>query len=506
MIILDKRSCIYRYGVHVELSTVEAIRREIAKRRKPSRSLSGITIVAVMTAPYPCPHGRCIYCPGGPEFGTPQSYYGDEPALMRAKAVGYHPYKQMIVRLSTYEALGHPIDKVEVIVMGGTFLAMPLDYQEWFITMVFEGANNYPQPEPPKDYVTLEEAHLKNETAKVRIVGLTIETRPDWAKEKQADAMLRYGATKVELGVQTIYDDILKRIERGHSVKDTIEATRILKDCGFKIVYHIMPGLPGSDFDRDIDMVREIFENPDYRPDMLKIYPTLVVEGTKLYEMWKRGEYKALTDEEAIELISEMYRYIPKWVRIMRIQRDVPAQFIIAGPRMGNLRQLVEKRALEKGIKINEIRFREAGLRLWKEGILVKPESLTLYRETYEASNGVEVFLAFEDRETETIVGFLRLRYPSDKAHRKEIDGKTVIVRELHVYGVELGIGWSSTDTAYQHRGLGRKLMFLAEEIALNEFDARKILVISGVGAREYYRKLGYYRPSDSPYMIKYLR
>ena len=474
-------------------------------RKKPVRTLSGVTIVAVMTHPYPCPHGRCVYCPGGPDCGTPQSYYGEEPALMRAVRVGYHPYRQVNVRLRMYERHGHPYHKVELIVMGGTFLAMPIDYQEWFITMVFEAMNRYPNPEPPKEFVSLEDAQLRNEFAKVRCVGLTIETRPDWAKEKHANMMLKYGATRVELGIQSIYEDVLEKVERGHTVKDSIEATRILKDSGFKIVYHIMPGLPGSDWDRDIEMIKEVFSNPDFMPDMLKIYPTLVVKGTKLYEWWKQGKYHALSDEEAIELISEMYRYIPKWVRVMRVQRDMPAKYIEAGPKKGNLRELVEKRCKEKSIPIREIRYREVGIKLLKEGIEPDPKRLTITRTVYEASGGVEVFLAVEDPIADIIVGFLRLRYPSEKAHRPEIDSKTTIIRELHVYGPEVPIGGKPV-FEWQHRGWGSRLLEEAERISVEWFDARKILVLSGIGVREYYRMKGYHRPVGSPYMAKYLR
>ncbi|MEM4502651.1 MAG: tRNA uridine(34) 5-carboxymethylaminomethyl modification radical SAM/GNAT enzyme Elp3 [Ignisphaera sp.] len=471
------------------------------KIRRPTRMLSGITVVAVMSKPYPCPHGKCIYCPGGPDQGTPQSYIGNEPALMRGLQTNFDPYLQMQLRLSQYEAIGHVPSKVEVIVMGGTFTAMPLDYQEWFIINIYEAANRYPNPRPER-LPSLEEAHTRNEKAQIRIVGLTLETRPDWCREKHVDHMLRLGATKVEIGVQSIYDDVLERIGRGHSVRDTIEATRILKDSGYKVVYHIMPGLPGSDLDRDIQMVREIFENPDFRPDMLKIYPTLVVEGTKLYDMWRRGEYKALSDEEAIELISEFYRYIPRWVRVMRIQRDIPAQLIVAGPKKANLRELVEKRVLEKGIEIKEIRFREVGRQEFYRGI--KPVNIEIVKEVYEASKGIEVFLSAEDSARGVVVGLLRLRIPSMYAHRVEVDSRTAIVRELHVYGLQVPIG-SRAEDSWQHRGWGSRLLAVAEEIARYEFNCTKMLILSGVGAREYYRRLGYTRPYNSPYMVKQL-
>ncbi len=469
--------------------------------RKPSRMLSGVTVVAVMTHPLPCP-GQCIYCPGGPGYNAPKSYFGEEPALRRARRNEFHPYKQVWNRLKQYEYLRQKPSKIEVIVMGGTFLAAPPRYREWFIAMIFEGLNRYPDPIPPRKW-DLEEAQLRNETAKHRCVGLTIETRPDYGYEKHADEMLRYGATRVELGVQSIYDDVLEKVRRGHGVRETIESTRILRDAGFKIVYHIMPGLPGSDPDRDIEMVKEIFENPDFRPDMLKIYPTEVVEGTELYKWWLEGRYKPYDDETAIEVISEMYRYIPKYVRVMRIRRDIPAHEVIAGTHYSNLREFVEKRCLEKGIKIREIRFREVGLQMWKYNRVPNPKYIEITRTTYEAGGGIEEFLAVEDTRNDIIIGFLRMRIPSEKAHRPEIDSRTAIIRELHVYGPELPVG--EHGFSWQHRGWGSKLLREAERIAVEEYDIRKMLVLSGVGVREYYRKHGYYRPPNSPYMHKIL-
>ena len=470
--------------------------------KRPSRVLSGVTVVAVMTAPYPCPHGKCAYCPGGPEYGTPQSYYGDEPALMRALRVGYDPYEQVRVRLRQYEYLGYRPSKVDVIVMGGTFTALPEHYQEWFVTSLFEAFNRYPEDRPEK-LPSLEEAQLRNETARIRVVGLTFETRPDHISEYVVNRLLYLGGTRVEIGVQSIYDDVLRIVERGHTVKETIKATQLLKDSGFKVVYHIMPGLPGSNFERDLEMVRELFENPDFRPDMLKIYPTLVVKGTKLYQWWVEGRYKALSDEEAVELISEMYRYIPKWVRIMRIQRDLPAQYIEAGPKKGNLRELVELRALSKGIKINEIRFREVGRSLLLRG--KKLTNVEVLVTEYEASGGVEVFISAEDIQNDVLVGLLRLRIPSEKAFRPEIDSKTAIIRELHVYGPQLPVGEEPRDIDTQHLGVGAKLLKKAEEVAYSKYDKRKILILSGIGVREYYRKLGYWREKNSPYMMKLL-
>ena len=470
--------------------------------KKPTRMLSGVTVIAVMTHPLPCPF-NCIYCPGGPGWNAPKSYFGNEPALRRARRNEFHPYKQVHERLKQYYYLGHKPSKIEIIVMGGTFLATPPRYQEWFITMIFEALNRYPEKQPPRKW-SLQDAQLRNETALHRCVGLTIETRPDYGYEEHADKMLYYGATRVELGVQSIYDDVLKLVNRGHGVEETIRSTRILRDAGFKIVYHVMIGLPGSDPDRDIAMMKEIFENPDYRPDMLKIYPTEVVEGTVLYEWWKNGKYKPYTDEEAIEVISEMYRYIPKYVRVMRIRRDIPAQEVAAGTRKANLREYVEKRCREKGIPIREIRYREVGRQAYKYGRFPDPKNIGITRITYEAGGGIEEFLAVEDKAKDIIIGFIRMRIPSEKAHRPEIDEHTAIIRELHVYGPQLPVG--EHGESWQHRGWGSLLLREAERIAREEYDARKILVLSGIGVREYYRRHGYYRPLNSPYMHKVLR
>ncbi len=475
--------------------------------RKLSRVLSGVAPVAVMTKPYPCPHGKCLYCPGGPDQGTPQSYVGEEPALMRAIRVGYDPYLQTLSRLKQYhEVLGYFPSKVELIVMGGTFPAMPRSYQEWFIAMALEAMNDYPFNRAPKT-VDLASAQLRNEAASVRCIAMTIETRPDWTREEHVDFMLYLGATRVELGVQSIYDDVLERVRRGHTVRDVVEATRVAKDSGLKVAYHIMPGLPGSSYDKDLEMVKEIFSNPDYRPDYLKIYPTIVVKGTGLYELWIKGSYTPYTDEEAVELISEMYRYIPEYVRVIRVQRDVPVKYIEAGPRKGNLRELVEEKCLEKGIAIREIRWREIGRQIYKLGKVPRESCIKMKRLVYEASGGTEVFLSVEEECSDALMGFLRLRIPSERAHRPEVDSSTAIVRELHVYGLMTPIGAKPQSILeVQHKGFGKRLLLEAERISLEEYGMRKILVLSGIGAREYYRKLGYSRLEGSPYMVKLLK
>ncbi len=478
-------------------------RPTVRKLRKPVRAASGVTVVAIMTKPYPCPHGRCIYCPGGPEYGTPQSYLEDSPAAARALRYNFDPYEQVRARLRQYVAMGHTPSKVELIIMGGTFAALPLDYQEWFVTMALEAMNRFPKPKP-KRWVSLEAAQRRNEKARIRCVGITFETRPDWAKERHIDRMLWLGGTRVEIGVQSIYDDVLVRIRRGHTVEDTIEATRLLKDAAFKVCYHIMPGLPGSDLDRDIEMFKTIFEDPNFRPDMLKIYPTVVVPGTELYHMWKRGEYRPLSTEEALELLLKVMPLIPKWVRIMRIQRDIPLHHVVAGIVIGNLRQVLEQEIIRRGIKSREIGFGEVGLRMVRYGEYPDPRDIKLLREDYEASGGIEIFLSFEDTKRDLLIGFLRMRIPSEKAHRWEIDQHTALIRELHVYGPQVPVG-EKHELAWQHKGYGSRLLAEAERIAREEFDMRRILVISGIGVRDYYRRRGYRRHPHSNYMLKYI-
>ncbi len=464
--------------------------REIL-RLKPVRTISGVAVVAVMTSPAKCPHGRCTPCPGGVERGTPQSYTGLEPAAMRGMQHGYDPYKQVSARLKELKSIGHDVSKVEIIVMGGTFIARSRDYRESFMLGIYNALNTFERDVKPA--TSLEEAKAENEKAKARCVGVTFETRPDYARREHIIEMLRYGGTKVELGVQSVYDDVLEKIKRGHGVRETIEATKLLKDAAFKVGYHVMPGLPGSSFERDLRMLREIFENPDFRPDYLKIYPTLVVEGTELYEMWRRGEYEPYTTEEVVELIARVKRYFPEWVRVQRIQRDIPVKAAI-GLDKGNVRQLVHARLRQLGYSCRCIRCREVGHKR------VPPEEYRkaeLVVRKYEASGGEEYFISYEISEYDAIVGFIRLRFPDEPFVNAIRDA--ALIRELHVYGKAVGVGRESD--AFQHRGFGERLLKEAEEIAKEEYD--RIAVISGVGVRPYYRKFGYEREFE--YMVKRL-
>ena len=463
-------------------------------RNKPVRTLSGVAVVAVMTKPLPCP-GKCIYCPGGlnNSIPTPQSYTGREPAARRASQLNYDPFLQVQYRIRQLEAIGHSPEKIELIIMGGTFLAAPPEYKRWFIRGIYEGLLGKKYPDK-----SLPELQRMLETHKYRLIGLTIETRPDFCYEEHVDEMLSYGATRVEIGVQTLHNEILMRIKRGHTVEATRKAFRIAKDAGFKIVAHMMLNLPFTDPKLDIESFKILFNDPDFRPDMIKIYPTAVIKGTVLYEMWKRGDYKPYPEEELIRVIGEVKKMLPPWVRVQRVQRDIPLPLIETGYTTGNLRQVVQQYMAERGWRCRCIRCREVGLNYFKYGIV--PENVKMLIRKYMASNGEEIFISFEDVKKDLIIGFLRLRKPSDYAHRPEVTHNTMIIRELHVYGELIPVGSNQSDS-WQHKGYGRKLLSAAEKIAVEEYDAKKILIISGIGVREYYRRFGYKK--EGPYMSK---
>ena len=466
-------------------------------RRKATRTISGITVIAVMTQPYPCPQPEpCAYCPGGPPFGVPQSYTGFEPAAMRGLQNEFDPYLQVKSRIEQLQAIGHNVDKIELIIMGGTFPATPLDYQTWFIQRCLDAITD-------NESASLEEAKKNAETSKIRNVGITVETRPDWAKERHVDHMLGMGVTRGELGVQNPNDEIYRLVGRTHSVQDVIEATRIMKDSGLKIVYHLMPGLPGSNLKNDLKAFKEIFTGPDFKPDMIKIYPCLVLKGTKAYKWYREGTYKPYTNEEAVNLIVEVKKIIPPWIRIMRVQRDIPAPLIIAGVNRGNLRQLVQQELREQGVRCRCIRCREVGHKMLTDEVKPCPEKVKILTIKYEASKGEEIFISAEDPENDVLIGYLRLRIPSEKAHRPEIKAEPCsIVRELHVYGPLVPVG-KHLASAWQHKGYGAILLGEAERITKEDYDLKKILVISALGTKQYYMRFSY--NYDGVYMSKML-
>ncbi|MBI2659613.1 tRNA uridine(34) 5-carboxymethylaminomethyl modification radical SAM/GNAT enzyme Elp3 [Candidatus Woesearchaeota archaeon] len=580
---------------------------------KPVRTISGVSPIALMSEPYPCPHtmkgiGPCTYCPGGPgsPFGNvPQSYTGKEPSTRRSIRNNYDPYLIVFNRLEHYVAMGKIPDKAELIIQGGTFTFFPKAYQEYFVKYALKAMNDFSRLffdshgaldilkfkkffELPRlvlgedertqkvhkklthiknldlddlkakknieelffngffdfeknknnalgkqennqqnetiaseqnglltsiEYanilaiknlqnklktennsnLTLKQIQKGNETALIRCVGLTIETKSDFGKLYHGNLMLELGCTRVEIGIQSIYDEVLEATSRGNTVADNIESIRILKDLGFKINAHYMPGLPLTTKEMDLIGLKTLFENPDYKPDMLKLYPCMVMEGTKLYDDWKNGKFNPLTTKEAAEMISEAKKFVPKWVRVMRVQRDIPSYITSAGVDRTNLRQYVEKICREKGIKCRCIRCREAGFHS-----MANFNNIQTTITEYEASGGKEFFIAAEDLKNDVLFGFCRLRFPSQFL-RPEITENSALIRELHVFSAAAQIGKRSDDS-FQHRGIGKNLLLKAEETA-KQNGKDKMVIISGIGAREYFRKLGYVL--EGPYMVK---
>lgn len=499
---------------------------------KPTRTLSGVAPLAIMTLPWGCAHGKCVFCPGGPNsyFGNvPQSYTGHEPSTMRAIRANYDPYVIVFARLEQYLVTGHTPEKADVIVQGGTFPAMPVELQNEIVRDIFKAMNDFSDEffvdgeldfEKFKDFFELpgdvydkirsdnikaktlnlkndnikdlEYEKNRNENAKIRCIGLTIETKPDWGLLEHGNLMLEQGCTRVELGIQSLSDDVLKLTHRGHGLQESIDSSRILKDLGFKLNYHFMLGLPGTTHEKELEELKQLFTDSCFKPDMLKVYPTMVSKGTALYAWWKIGKYKPIDADSAAEIISEFKRSVPKWCRIMRVQRDIPPKVMEAGPMMSNLRQLVEQKCIEKGIKCNCIRCREVE----RNGKAENPE-LTVTE--YESSGGKEFFIAVEDLKNNVLIGFNRLRFPSQSL-RPEITDKSGIIREIHVYGESAPIGKPGN---YQHKGYGKLMMKKAEEIC-RENGKNKLLVIAGVGVRQYFKQQLEY-VQDGPYVSKIL-
>ena len=468
----------------------ERARVEPVLRKKPTRSISGVTIVTVQSSPEACPHGKCIYCPGGPEFGTAQSYTGDEPAARRAARWSFDPYGQTLGRLTDLHKTGHPTDKVDFIIQGGTFTAREESYQREFVKRALDAMNG-------RDAASLAEAQAWNETAHSRMIGLTIETKPDWAMAPHVDLSLELGCTRYELGVQTVFDDVLKLTHRGHTMAETVEAFQVVKDAGLKLCAHVMPGQPGSTPERDLETFRQMFADPRFAPDMLKVYPTLVIAGTPLHKMWQLGKFTPLAEDDAVDLLAKAKAMAPPWLRIQRIDRDIPSPRIEAGVKKLNLRELAQAEMARRGTRCRCIRCREAGHVANKAGRA--PRDITLLSSSYPSAGGTEHFLSLEDKEQDILVGFVRLREPSPDAHRPEVQD-ALLLRELKVFGSEVPIGEHRGEGHHQHKGHGARLTSAGEDLA-RRLGKRRVVVTAGVGVREYYRKLGYERLG--PYMAK---
>ena len=494
-------------------------------KTKPNRTLSGVSPVAVMTMPSNCPpQAMCTFCPGGlkSQFGdTPKSYTGNEPASMRARRNLYDPYLQVFNRLEHYVLLNQDISKCDVIVMGGTFTAFAKQYQENFVKYIFKAMNDFSgmffkndeldyekfsnffeldkefrdeerlkkiirKVSSLKGTCGLKEEQKRNEKSNCRVIGLTIETRPDCVDIKIGNFMLDLGATRIELGIQSMDDEVLKYFRRGHGTRESVAAIKLLRNLGFKLNFHYMIFYNTK---KELDNMKKLFSDENYRPDMLKIYPCMIFPGTELHEEFKKGNYKEVTTEQAAEMISEFIRHVERYSRIMRIQRDIPPKLAEGGVDRSNLRQYVDELCKKKGIESRDIRAREIGR---NEKIIDD----NIYVDEYNASKGKEFFISIGK---DPLMGFVRLRFPSESL-REEITNNSGIIRELHVYSSALKVG--SKGDSYQHKGCGKRLMEKAEEIC-RENGKNKLLVISGVGVKEYYRKLGY--KDDGVYVSKSL-
>jgi len=479
--------------------------------KRAVRTLSGVAIITVLTKPFPCP-GQCVYCPSEP--GMPKSYISDEPAANRALKLKFDPFKQVYTRIKALEANGHPTDKIELIVKGGTWNAYPPAYQYWFILRCFEACNkrlpsaDFSLSSPRGSGMVAAAAitrsktadgrlikklitqQIKNESAKHRIIGLTLETRPDFINKKTTEQMREMGCTRIEMGVQTTDEKTLKKIRRGHNVQAVKSATRLLKEFGFKVDYHLMPQLPGSTPAKDLKMMLSIFSDADFRPDMIKIYPCTVIKNTELYNWLKAGKYKPYSAKKLADTLIKFKCRVPRYMRISRLIRDIPGGHIMAGNKMTNLRQVIQAEMNNTKLECKCLRCREVGHRNAPEKI--SAHRIKLFMEKYKASGGYEYFFSFEDKKRNTVYAFCRLRLDKNGLY-------PAFIRELHTYGKMVQIGKNENNVS-QHTGLGGRLMCEAEKICKKN-KIKKLAVIAGVGVREYYKKLGY--NLENSYMVK---
>ncbi len=490
-------------------------------RKRPIRSLSGVSVISLLTKFWWCP-GKCIYCPTYDNL--PKSYITDEPAVQRAEMNAFDPFRQVQNRLQSLSMTGNAITKCDVRVIWGTWSVYPREYQEDFIRSIYDAhsafgsekwkvksekwktGNSFFTSETQHSSTptfeqspTLDEAKKRNETASSRVIGIAIETRPDWIDTEELMRLRRYGVTRVEIGYQTTDDRINELNARGHGNTESIRATRLLKDAGFKVVAHMMPGLVGSTPEIDRASMAEVFENPDYRPDEMKIYPMVVTPHSELEDIWRRWEFVPYDDTTLIPLMSDLQGMLPEYLRLNRMYRDIPASQILAGSKLANLRQITEVNMRARGIIRRDISAREIRARD------NDPHTAILDVSFYEASGGHEYFLQYIDPIDRTIFGLARLRIPSqyftgEKHFLPVLDG-SAIIREVHVFGDQLWIGVQS-DGSGQHMGFGRRMMVEMEKIVREKYDnLEKVAVIAGVGVRWYYEKLWYTLQDE--YMIQ---
>lgn len=444
---------------------------------KPVRTQSGVATVTVLTKPFPCP-GECIFCPT--DARMPKSYLHDEPGAARAEAHRFDPYATTLSRLRALEAIGHPTDKVELLILGGTWSFYPEAYQAWFIQRCFDALNGV-------DSASLAEAQRRNEDAARRNVGLVIETRPDYVDAAEVRRLRTYGVTKVQLGAQSLDDQLLDLNRRGHTVAHTRQAVGLLRAAGFKLHLHWMPNLLGATPAGDRADYARLWADPGLRPDELKIYPCALVREAELVQWYERGEYRPYTDAELVDLLADCLAATPRYVRLNRVIRDIPAGHVVAGSTVSNLREVVERHLRATGRRSEDIRWREVRAERVAEAELVLADL------AYDTLGGVEHFLSFEIPATDRLAGFLRLSLPTPAATQAtglaELAG-AALIREVHVYGPVVRLGAAAQGEA-QHLGLGARLLAEAEARACAA-GYRRLAVIAAVGTRAYYRRHGF--------------
>lgn len=461
-------------------------------RMKPIRTLSGVTTITVLTKPHPCP-GECIFCPT--EEGLPQSYLSDEPGARRGVEHGFDPYTQVASRLKALHEVGHPTDKIELLILGGSWTAYPPDYREWFIRRCFE-ALNLENPEDDRGVVDLAAVQKANSRGKHRNVGLVVETRPDLITAQHLIELRRQGVTKIQLGVQSMDDRILELNRRGHDSKTTEEAVRLVRAAGYKVVVHWMPNLLGASLASDQQDFARLWLPGGVNPDELKIYPCQLLRSAELYDYWQRGEYQPYSEQELIELLAEIKPTVPRFCRINRVIRDIPSNHVVEGNRNTSLRQDVALAMRDRGTRCECIRCREIRKTELDQAEFVFDDLV------YPAGWAEEHFLSFNTGD-DHIVGFLRLSLP-DKNHFFPVEDlrDAAIIREVHVYGQSVEGGTEQKGSA-QHRGLGTRLIEKAAELAAARGYA-KLAVIAAVGTREYYARRGF--SQEALYMVRQLK
>ena len=483
---LNKSMLVSIYNELVASGEMEADARLLERiRMKPMRTLSGVTTVTVLTKPYPCP-GKCIFCPT--DVRMPKSYLPDEPGAMRAVEHQFDPFAQVRSRIMQLESLGHPTDKIELLILGGTWSSYKRDYQEWFVKRCFDAMNdfsNLPSEEIKLAKDDLPNSHTYNETTHHRNVGLVIETRPDEITSAEIRWLRHLGVTKVQMGAQSLDDRILEMNKRGHDVECTRKATALLRAAGFKIVLHWMPNLHGATPESDREDFARLWN--DFCPDEIKIYPNQLLANAELYKYWQRGEFKPYTTEELIDLIADIKPTIPRYCRVNRVIRDIPSTNVVEGNRRTSLRQDVQDEMKRRGTKCQCVRCREV------KGKSVSTEALQLDDLVYQAGAGEEHFISYVTPD-DKLAGFVRLSLPGKDTPQtgvSDLDG-AALIREVHVYGQSLPVGAEKKGAA-QHAGLGTRLLEEAERIAVAR-GFKRMAVISAVGTRGYYLRRGFER------------